>query len=78
MPINYDDYWSMIGFSCYAFEGIGVVMPIMAACECPEKFDKILGAAFLTLTIIYCAFADWCYLIIGDKLTKTFITEQLD
>ena len=27
--INYDSYMIMVGFSVYAFEGIGVVMPIM-------------------------------------------------
>jgi amino acid permease len=65
---------SMVGFSCYAFEGIGVVMPIMENCDCPEKFDKILFAAILTLTFFYVLFGEWCYLVIGDKLTKTFIT----
>ena len=36
VPLNGDHYWSMVGFSCYAYEGIGVVMPVMSACECPE------------------------------------------
>ena len=73
-PINMDSYMSMVGFSCYAYEGIGVVMPIMENCDCPEKFDKILFAAILTLTIIYILYAEWCLLIYGDELTKTFIT----
>jgi proton-coupled amino acid transporter len=36
VPLNTNELWSMVGFSCYAFEGIGVVMPIMSACDCPE------------------------------------------
>lgn len=76
--INGNEYWAMIGFSCYAYEGIGVVMPIMQACECPEKFDKILFYAILTLTIIYVSFADLCYLILGNNLNHTFITQELD
>jgi len=78
VAINYDSYWSMIGFSCYAYEGIGVVMPIMSACECPEKFDKILFYALLTLTVLYICFADLCYLILGKELDTTFITQELN
>ena len=73
-PFNLNEYWGMVGFSCYAFEGIGVVMPIMSACECPEKFDKILFSALLTLTIIYCFFGNFCYLVVGTDLDTTFIT----
>ena len=29
---------TFLGMAIYSFEGIGVVMPIMHACECPEKF----------------------------------------
>lgn len=77
-PINLNSYWSMVGFSCYAYEGIGVVMPIMSACECPEKFDSILFYAILTLTVVYCSFANLCYLILGSDLDTTFITQELD
>lgn len=38
VAFNEEDYLSMIGFSCYAYEGIGVVMPIMQATAVPEKF----------------------------------------
>ena len=66
--INYDGYWSMVGFSCYAYEGIGVVMPIMNNCACPEKFDVILKYAIITLTVIYCFFGDFCYLVLGSEI----------
>lgn len=71
---NPNEYWGMVGFSCYAFEGIGVIMPIMSACDCPEKFDKILLYALTTLTAIYCFFGSFCYLVIGTDLDTTFIT----
>ena len=74
VPMNYDSYWSMVGFSCYAYEGIGVVMPIMSACDCPEIFDKIFLYALLSLTIIYVTFANLCYLVLGEDLDATFIT----
>ena len=33
-----DGALTFLGMAIYSFEGIGVVMPIMHACECPEKF----------------------------------------
>ena len=74
IPWNHDKYWSMVGFSCYTYEGIGVVMPIMSNCACPEKFDKILFYALMTLTFIYIVFADFCYLVLGTNIDRTFIT----
>ena len=53
-------------------------MPIMNACECKEKFDKILIAAIITLTIIYCAYANFTYLVFGTDLKHPFITEELN
>ena len=67
-PINHDGYWSMVGFSCFVYEGIGIVMPIMNNCECPEKFDKILLYAILTLTVVYCFFGELCCLVLGSNL----------
>ena len=58
VAMNHDSYWSMVGFSIYAYEGIGVVMPIMNNCACPEKFDKILLYAIMTLTVVYIFFGE--------------------
>ena len=77
-PMNYKSYWSMVGFSVYTYEGIGVVMPIMSNCACPEKFDKILFYALMTLTLIYCFFANFCYLVLGSNIDRSFITQELD
>jgi len=66
VPINYKGMWSMVGFSIYVFEGIGILMPVMQACECPEKFDKILIAAVATLTTAFCTFGTLSYLAYGN------------
>jgi proton-coupled amino acid transporter len=63
--INPDGIWTMIGFSIYVFEGIGVIMPIMQACEYPEKFDTILVSAVICLTVVYCIFSFICNLAWG-------------
>ena len=65
--MNFNEYWSMVGFSCYSFEGIGVVMPILSACECPEKFEKIYLYAMITLTLLYIFFGNWTYLVLGPQ-----------
>ena len=78
LPINYDSYMAFVGFSIYSYEGIGVVMPIMQNCDCVDKFPKLFFLAILTLTVIYILFSELCYLTLGDKLTETFITQQLD
>lgn len=62
------DFMMMLGFGVYAYEGIGVVLPIMSVCECPEKFDWILLATFVTLISIYIVFAELCYLTLGTDL----------
>jgi proton-coupled amino acid transporter len=63
----------VVGFSVYTYEGIGVVMPIMQACDCPEKFNKILLVALFLLTTVYIFFAEVCYYTFGENLTEPII-----
>ena len=70
-------FLDLIGFAVYTYEGIGVVMPIMATCEVPEQFSKILVLAIGTLAILYVAFSELCYLTFGENLTETIILLQL-
>ena len=79
VALNEDNFLMMVGFSCYAYEGIGVVMPIMQATAVPEKFAMLLTAALATLTFIYIFFAELCYTTLGNPgLAHNFITEELD
>ena len=70
--------WSIVGFSCYTFEGIGVVMPIMHACNVPEKFPRILLYAMSTLVILYSFFGNIVYFTLGSKLKHNFVTQEID
>lgn len=63
--VNTSNMWSMVGFSIFTYEGIGILMPVMQACECPEKFDQILVAAIMTLTVAYIIFGNVCYMAFG-------------
>lgn len=73
VPINYLEYWNMIGFSIYTFEGIGVVMPILQACNCPEKFPTLLFWAVALLAVAITGFSEIAYFAYGNELTKPII-----
>lgn len=77
VPINYLSCLEMVGFSVYTYEGIGVVMPIMASCNCPDKFPKILIAAVGLLTIIYIIFGEVCYAAFGENMTEPIIMNMM-
>jgi len=61
---------TMLGFAAYAFEGIGVVMPILQRCEKPELFPKLLTAAILTICVAYLAFGTIGYLAFGSEMNE--------
>ena len=75
--INEQSYAVTLGFAIYSFEGIGIVMPVMHACETPEKFHKIFIAAIITLAIFMIAFGEICYFTYGSNLTEPIVTEML-
>jgi len=77
VAINLDNYPVMIGFAVYAFEGVGIVMPVMQNCKEPEKFPKILAAAIGTLACFYTFFGLVTYLTFGSGLIQPIITEML-
>lgn len=64
--INTTGMWTTLGYAIYTLEGIGVLMPIMQACDCPEKFDKILTAGVSTLTVMFLIFGTLSYLAFGN------------
>mmetsp|Transcript_41783 Transcript_41783/g.63810 ORF Transcript_41783/g.63810 Transcript_41783/m.63810 type:complete len:164 (+) Transcript_41783:1226-1717(+) len=77
VPINYNSYWSTIGFCFFMFEGIGGVMPIMGATKDREAYPWILTITIVFLMIVYVAFSNLCYFTFGDQLTKPIIMEMM-
>jgi proton-coupled amino acid transporter len=67
----------MVGFSVYTFEGIGVVMPIMQTCSCPDKFPYIFTGAVTLLTLVYIVFGEICYYAFGSGLTEPIIMQLM-
>lgn len=63
-----DKIFSTIGYTIYIFEGIGLVMPIMQACETPEQFDVIFKKAVTTIFFLILANGVINYVAFGDKV----------
>lgn len=61
----------------YAYEGIGIVIPVMEITEDQEKFPKILFLVITVTFLIYVTFGEFCYIIYGSKLVLPLITSNL-
>ena len=72
--VNPEGWINTLGFTIYCYEGIGVVMPIMATTEKPERFNEMLVYAYVTLLVVYIAFDEVCYFAWGSTMTEPIIT----
>lgn len=67
-----------IGFSVYAFEGIGVILPVLEVTERPEIYVRILTITCIIIAIIYIGFTEFVVFGFGPtSLTKPLITDSL-
>jgi amino acid permease len=64
---NKNKFWDTIGFSFYAYEGIGVILPIMKESRDMKSFPNITVCALLTLSIYYTIFGFICYMYFGKN-----------
>ena len=71
---NESGYISTLGLTIYCYEGIGIVMPVMAASEQPERFKEMLIYAFITLISIYIVFSEVSYIAWGITLDEPIVT----
>ncbi|XP_052195012.1 amino acid transporter AVT3B-like [Diospyros lotus] len=62
-----------LGVAVYAFEGIGMVLPLEAEMKDKPKFGKILGLSMLFITLMYASFGVLGYFAFGEE-TKDIIT----
>ena len=55
-----------IGFSVYAFEGIGVILPIKEVTGTGDKYFRILCITIGLIGVLYVAFPIICVFAFGD------------
>lgn len=65
VPINWDGLPVFFGCVVFAFEGIGLIMPIQAVMAEPAHMPKLLKLAMICLCVLYTAFGFSCYLGYG-------------
>ncbi|CAI9110468.1 OLC1v1010501C1 [Oldenlandia corymbosa var. corymbosa] len=65
-----------LGVAVYAFEGIGMVLPLEAEMKDKQKFGKILGISMAFISLMYGGFGVLGYFAFGEE-TKDIITTNL-
>ena len=77
-PINTDLFANMISFSVFAYEGVGVVLPILDITEDPKKYPRILFFSITSVFMIYIIFGLMTYFSYGKELLiSPIITSNL-
>ena len=76
MPFG-EHMWTMVGFSFYMYEGIGGLMPLMAATKDKQAFPSLVMFVFAVLAAMHITFSLLCYYTFGSGLDKPIITEML-
>ena len=66
-----------IGVAIYAFEGIGMVLPLESEMKDMNNFGKILGLGMTFISLLYGAFGVLGYFAFGSE-TKDIITANFD
>ena len=77
VAFNSHTFLNIIGFSVYAYEGIGVILPVMEITEKKESYNTIVFIVITTLFLLYLAYGQLCYLVYGGNLKLPLITSYL-
>jgi len=59
-----------MGYSIYVFEGIGLVMPIMQACDSPKNFDGVFQKAVASICLLILVNGIVNYAAFGQETTQ--------
>lgn len=70
---NKSDFSLFIGVAIFAFEGIGLIIPIQESMIHPEKFPKVLGQVVLTISIVFISMGTIGYLTFGENIKTVII-----
>jgi len=54
--INTESWSQCIGFSIYAYEGIGLILPVQDVIEDKSKFINVVRTVFVSFIILYLSF----------------------
>lgn len=74
---NSKTFTDAIGFSVYAFEGIGMILPVQDITKNQEGFKTIVIAVIVTVCAVYVSFGYFCVKSWGLEMTTPLITDNL-
>ncbi|KAJ1413335.1 Amino acid transporter, transmembrane domain [Sesbania bispinosa] len=69
-------FFYSLGVAVYAFEGIGMVLPLESEAKDKEKFGGVLGMGVMVISLLYGAFGALGYFAFGEE-TQGIITTNL-
>lgn len=75
--LNSSGALNTLGFTIYCYEGIGIVMPVLATAENPKDFKRMITYAYITLIAFYLLFGEICVYSWGNALDP-YVTENLN
>jgi amino acid permease len=73
---NKNDYVLFLGTAAFAFEGIGLVIPIQESMARPEKFKFVLTGVMIILILVFTSIGALSYAAYGSAV-KTVIISSL-
>ncbi|KAM7519963.1 hypothetical protein LguiB_018925 [Lonicera macranthoides] len=73
---NFSVFFYGLGVSVYAFEGIGMVLPLESEMKDKSKFGKTLGLSMALISLMFGLFGALGYFAFGEE-TKDIITTNL-
>ena len=65
--INTSSFTDGIGYAVFAYEGIGVILPIQDVSNDPKNYWKIVVAVIFTVWASYCVFGMFCCFAWGTE-----------
>lgn len=70
---NGNDWSLFIGVAIFAFEGIGLILPVQQSMRKPEDFPKVLLAVIIVCCSLFIGIGWLCYATYGDKVQTVVI-----
>ncbi|OBA20975.1 hypothetical protein METBIDRAFT_78080 [Metschnikowia bicuspidata var. bicuspidata NRRL YB-4993] len=70
---NKDEFSLFVGVAIFAFEGIGLIIPIQESMIYPDHFPRVLRSVVLTISTIFVFVGGLGYLTFGDKIDTVIL-----
>ena len=66
-PIDTSNFSAILGSAVFAFEGIGVTIPLQRITRDKERFPAIIQCAIVSCIFLYCIFSIFCITAWGES-----------